>query len=525
MTAGEGACDGLRLKAKEKVLLQLCAYRSEPDDPVFPFEVTQKGLSDHLGLRRSHVAVALQDLVKDGSVEVAKGHVEGAERRLNAYCITPKGLQSGTEIRSRFFESEVPFEDSAGRRSVKVSEIVDSRKASLASVISQLEMGGVVRDEIAIMTKPEKRMISVFCPTCMKQIEVDNVFRDEEVGFDCPGCGRPYRIVPALKREEPVAAAERSLLPERGRSDAGLAVMLFVVVAAALAVFGQSLCLTGIILSAAAIGFLFLLISRRQGTHAARVRRRSKTGAVALVLGLGGVLVLMWHLLVASIELPETIWAIAPFWVIAAAGYFAMARMLPEFVPDYLVTSGMLFVLVGATLMFIVDLGSLDVSVAPFLGTTGAVLIVLSTFREIDRDAVILDCALASGVLLMLLAGIAPSLIGGDAIDLVASVSVGLLGAVLASLRVFRETTGSKDLSGHLLATLPLAAAAGLLVVGVLLVTGGAMTVGLIDLAVAVPLAYLGLGRAFKEGWTKRLPLLLLFVAVETLVIIAGLAR
>ena len=129
-----------------------------------------------------------------------------------------KGFETGSALRTRLLEVEVSFEDSEGARTVKVSEIVGSRKASLASVIIQLDRGRTVRDEIAVVTAPEKKLISVFCPTCKKQIEVDNVFIDEEVGFDCPGCGRPYRIVPAQRKEETPEKRMASQEQARGES-------------------------------------------------------------------------------------------------------------------------------------------------------------------------------------------------------------------------------------------------------------------------------------------------------------------
>ena len=153
--------------------------------------------------------------VKEKIEERREGHVEGADRRQNAYSVTTNGAEAAFSLRERLFEVEVSFEDARGTRTLKVSEVISGGNVSLASVISQMDRGGTVRDEITVVTAPQKKRVSVFCPTCKKQIEVDNRLVEDEVGFDCPGCGRPYRIVPAAKAEaRPPEAA-----PEARRSD------------------------------------------------------------------------------------------------------------------------------------------------------------------------------------------------------------------------------------------------------------------------------------------------------------------
>lgn len=519
MTAGNGGQCSFRLKAKEKILVQLYLHRCEPDEGVFPFEVTQKGLSDHLGLRRSHVAVALQELVKDGVVEVVKGHVEGADRRQNAYCITPKGVETATSVRERLFEVEVSFEDSNGTSTVKVSEIITSRRASLASVITQLDRGGPVRDEITVMTRPEKRLISVFCPTCKKQIEVDNVFFDEEVGFDCPGCGRPYRIVPALKKEEP--AVETARAGPRMQSGGMVAALLTAGIAMALAFVLLPTCLSSIVMIGAGLGLVVWLLLAQRKRHAPKPR--TLFSAVAATVVLSPVLLIMWHLTVASIDVKETIFTLWPIWAVMIIAYAGVRRYFPEYKGDFLLASGSVLVLVAAATMFVRDFGAIDVGMALIVGISGAVVIVLSTFHPIDRDAATLDWGLSAGVFLLLLAWFALAPRIDEPIDLIATDAIALLGMVLIGLRVAREVIGSKDLSSHLLSALPLTAGIGLFVIGAFFIKGGAELAGVIELAVATPFAYFGFRQVLNEHWPYRVTLVVVFVAVILLAFVAGL--
>lgn len=519
MTAGNGSQSSFRLKAKEKILVQLYLHRCEPDVGPFPFEVTQKGLSDHLGLRRSHVAVALQELVKDGLVEVVKGHVEGEDRRQNAYCITPKGVDDATSVRERLLEVQVSFEDSSGIRTVKISEIVTSRKASLASVISQMDRGGPVRDEIAVVTKPEKKQVSVFCPTCKKQIEVDNIFTEEEVGFDCPGCGRPYRIVPATRAE--AAPEEPEISDARKMPAETVAIILAALAVMTLSFFALPTCLSTIVLALAGIGIvIWLLAKRRRRTG---LRPRTRLSAVTYTVVLSPFLLFIWHFRVASIDPGHTLEVLAPILVSLSLAYLAVRLYLPEFRGDYLMSSGLVLILVAAATMVLEEFGEIDVGMAMIVGISGAVFVVLSTFHPMDKDAVVLDIAMAVGAFLLLMVGIVLFWESSETIDYIAAEALAILGMVLIAFRIARERTDVKDLSSHLVAAIPLTLALGLVVMGVFLLQGGAAVAGVIELATAVPFAYFGSKQVFNEHWPYRVPIVVFFIAVLILAVTAGL--
>ena len=525
MGAGEGGQSGLRLKAKEKVLVQLYLHMCGPDEGVFPFEVTQKGLSDHLGLRRSHVAVALQELAKEGLVECVKGHVEGADRRQNAYCVTPKGAEAATSVRERVFDVEVSFEDAGGTRTVRVSEIVTARKASLASVISQMDRGGPVRDEITVMAAPEKKLISVFCPTCKKQIEVDNLSVEDEVGFDCPGCGRPYRIVSALRKEgEP--AEERPAKTGHERLAAVTWTLVVLSIAAAALLLFRSFCLSILVLVVVGAGVGAWLLSRgpKWGRRPTRpVRPRSRVSAVVYTLALSPVLLLVWRFTVARIDPEEAFSALAPILGAISLLYFAVHVYRPELRGEYLLSAGLLLILVAAATMVLVDFGEIDVGMALIVGMGGAVMVVLATFHQVDKDAAVLDGAAAVGAFLVLLTAVELVWECSEAIDFIATGSVGLLGVVLIWFRAARERTGSKDLSSHLVAAAPVTLSFGLAVYGAFLLSGGAVMTGALELAAAVPFAYFGGRQVLNEHWPYRVPIVVFSVAVLVLVLTATL--
>ncbi|MDQ1371203.1 MAG: Winged helix-turn-helix protein, partial [Candidatus Thermoplasmatota archaeon] len=472
MTEGDGWQGGLSLKAKEKVLVQLYLYRCEPGDVVFPFEITQKGLSEHLGLRRSHVAMALQELVKDGLVVVAKGHVEGEERRQNAYCVTDKGFETGSALRTRLLEVEVSFEDSEGARTVKVSEIVGSRKASLASVIIQLDRGRTVRDEIAVVTAPEKKLISVFCPTCKKQIEVDNVFIDEEVGFDCPGCGRPYRIVPAQRKEE--APEKRMASPEQAREEftaretppsaSLIAVAVAIVVTLSIVLFTSVFCLMGALVVGAVAGLVVWVVLKAQGkttpkpgtfagvgqvpitttSYSGKTARKPRTFASALMTTavLAPVLLFVWDLMVASMDVMDTLRTVGACVAAVLIGYVLVKYRLPAFRGDYLLSAGLVLILSAVASMVVFDFGGLTPGMAMAAGIAGSMVVIWSTFHPVDKDAAVLDMGMSVGAFLLLLTALVLAQEASGLMDFFAAASVATVGAVLVYLRAARERTG-----------------------------------------------------------------------------------
>ena len=518
MTSGEEGAWNNRLKAKEKVLVQLYLHKSEPEeDKTFPFEVTQKGLSEHLGLRRSHVAMALQELVKDELVWVCKGHISGAQRRQNAYCISSRGHELATEIRARLLSVKVQFETIEGTRAATVEEILGTGTVSLASIIYQMDRGGPVRDEITVMTKPDKNLISVFCPTCKKQIEVDNFFVDEEVGFDCPGCGRPYRIVPALKTEK--------LTKARPPSNARPAILKGVVILSTIMLLPLAalyhVCFAGVYLIVIVIALASWNAPRKKSKRVLRPATPARTSVIILIAG--SILLILWHLFVARIDLGDELILTAMVVAVIGAAYTVFELRLPDFKGDYMIASGTTLILIAMATTFVVDFGSIGVSTAPFLGIAGAALFAFSTFHSIDRDARVLDAGAGVGVFMLLTGAIVAFPKTEEAMDYIAIVWTTLVGLLLIGLRVLREITGAKDISTHLIASLPLPASAALLVVGIALIDAGALTAGLVELAAIAPLAYFGLRELTDDKWLYRVPITALIACFVIIALTAGI--
>ncbi len=509
------------LKAKEKVLVQLGEYRTDPDDLPLPFEVTQKGLSDHLGLRRSHVAMALQDLVKEGFVTVHKSHVEGGQRRLNVYLLTEAGARRARETRDRLVERAVRYEDKDGVALRRVEDIIDSRSISLSSIIYQLDRGGMVRDEITIVAQASKRLIPVFCPTCQKQIEVENTFEDQEVGFDCPGCGRPYRIVPVLETQ----SSERGTYPNW--------VILWLVASVAgcyiyFIAFAQYFFISVLVFGVVGIIALVVLLASSPGSKKKKPgpmpRPMSRPQDVVLfAVFFGAAFLVSWNIFISDIDPMEEIILVGPLVAGITFGYYGIASSAPHLKGEFLLTVGLLLVLVAVTIMFTEHFGELGVGTAPFLGISGGVLLGLKQFQSIEGNEMKLAVAFASGSYLLILTTIV--ILGecestGDFIAAGTLIAVGLF---LTSLRMAQVRVTDHDLGEILAAATPLVGAFGLAMMGVILIMANAVVAGVFELVVMLPFGYLGTRRVFDECWMYKLPVVSFLAGAMLLVTVLAL--
>lgn len=84
------------LTLPEKVLLHVYRYRHivETTEFMIPPEMTQNGISEAIGISRSHVSIIVGRLVDDGRLICRKGHVKGNDNSLRkVYFITARGCE------------------------------------------------------------------------------------------------------------------------------------------------------------------------------------------------------------------------------------------------------------------------------------------------------------------------------------------------------------------------------------------------------------------------------------------------
>jgi len=509
MEAASAGKQPIRLTVKEKVLLELGEHLCEQDLGEYPIELTQKGLSECLGVRRSHIALSLQGLAEDKLVEVRKARIEGEARKQNMYALTPSGIARANELKGKVMSTVADFEMLEGVRRVTTESFLKISKADFTSVVRQLERGTVIRDEITIVTRPERKLITVYCPTCQRNLEVENTYVNETVRFDCPGCGRPYKIAP----EERVTVEAR-----HGIGNAWPAVVAVIVLVGALmgyAALGVSnVCASVVFLIAVTLSLAVYVTAR---TSASETRPKRVTAAaislVSIILGYG--LVFIWGLLIARVDLATILSWYSPLLVGVVFGYVGIKKTSSDLAREYLLVLGGFLALLGVSLVS-VDLGGLSLSAAPFIGVLGMALLVIASTNLMERNLWILDLVMAAGVFVLLMS-FAVVLPGADSsVGWIALIGMALLGTVMVTLRPMQNRT-EVALGQVFVSTLPFAVGALFLITGILMIDGGSIAAGLIEIALMVPFIYYGLRKVFDREWMYRLPVATLLVGVEAL--------
>jgi DNA-binding MarR family transcriptional regulator len=142
----------LQASPKDRAILHLYDSRSHLTER--PSEaLTQQGIATALKMNRTHITRVLKPLIDAGLVEVSKGRLGGAERKLTYYLLTPNGLLRAKEILSSVGEEELEIVEGGMkvRRRVKEVLVAYPYLRTLEVVDS---IGGVLRPQA-----PGKRLI------------------------------------------------------------------------------------------------------------------------------------------------------------------------------------------------------------------------------------------------------------------------------------------------------------------------------------------------------------------------------
>jgi len=510
-----------KLTVKEKVLLQMGEYPCEPDLGEYPYELTQKGLSECLGTRRSHVAGSMKGLLDDKFIELRKGHIEGEGRRQNAYLLTPKGWQRAKEIKERIIHDEVEIDKDGEVQRLRIEEVLKTTKLTLASIINQLEHGGPLSDETTLVTKPGRQLIPVFCPTCMRSFEVENIYGNEEVGFDCPGCGRPYRVVP-MQREIPEEKQAPSVPATRAQLASVILTLILAMIVVEISLFApgllSSVLFVSLFIAIAVILFLGYFVTWKRPRKAKR-KSIVAGGVITTMVLLGLVLVLLWNYLIISVDYEREL---VVFLVLSAAislGYLGIPASPIQTRGEYLLTAGVIMVMIALTLPFLRDIEGLTMASVPFLGIVGISAMILSSFHYVDRESQLLDLMLAGGVIIIFVSAVELFPERTDTLDYLILASLILLGLFMASLR-FLQMKASVSVGEQFVASVALSTGILFAGLGAFMIWGDSPVAGLAEIALISPFIYYGIRKVFSGEWMYRIPIVAYLGFVEALVII-----
>ena len=135
----------LQLSPKDRALLHLYDSRSHlterPSEPL-----TQQGIASALGVNRTHITRILKPLVDAGLVETNKGRLEGGDRKMSYYMLTPEGLLHTKEIIESLSGEELELVENGRKVRKLVGEVLASYP-NLRSLEVMDSIGGVLRPQ------------------------------------------------------------------------------------------------------------------------------------------------------------------------------------------------------------------------------------------------------------------------------------------------------------------------------------------------------------------------------------------
>lgn len=113
----------VRCTVGERILLHLLNFKWEPDQWDVPFETTQDGIAQCVGVMRTAVAREISRMRPDGIVEEDTKHIKGEKRKRKAYYLSTKGIEIADEIDTRIRDSKVLIEYEKGFKNVVIDSL------------------------------------------------------------------------------------------------------------------------------------------------------------------------------------------------------------------------------------------------------------------------------------------------------------------------------------------------------------------------------------------------------------------
>jgi len=133
--------DPSSLTYKQKILLYLKDYKHHDDREEKQEDITQKGISQNVGISRTHLSRVLRSLSEQNLVKEKLAPVKGHNRKMKTYSLTSQGLAIADRILDELSEISIDLIQGDEERSISLSRVEEktSGKLDLLTCISLLE--------------------------------------------------------------------------------------------------------------------------------------------------------------------------------------------------------------------------------------------------------------------------------------------------------------------------------------------------------------------------------------------------
>ena len=131
-----------RLTVQERIILHLNEFSKYVEHIEVPFDLTQEGIADAVGVVRSAIPRAMKKLITKNSINEKLAHVKGLSRRRKVYYLTTEGIMNAIDIKEKLFNMDIQVMISEDHLiPCKVKEVNDkvNKKLTILDVILNLD--------------------------------------------------------------------------------------------------------------------------------------------------------------------------------------------------------------------------------------------------------------------------------------------------------------------------------------------------------------------------------------------------
>jgi len=133
--------DPSSLTYKQKILLYLRDHRPQDESEEKQEDITQKGISQNIGISRTHLSRVLSSLSEQGLIKEELAPVKGHNRKMKTYSLTSQGIAIADKILNEISEISISLIQGKEEKKVTLSRVEEETddKLDLLKCISILE--------------------------------------------------------------------------------------------------------------------------------------------------------------------------------------------------------------------------------------------------------------------------------------------------------------------------------------------------------------------------------------------------
>ncbi|UCH89351.1 MAG: AAA family ATPase, partial [Thermoplasmata archaeon] len=146
---------------EDTIMLHLQHFSRFQDEFEAPYDITQPGIAEAIGIRRSHVSHVMKNLREKDFVSERTAHVKDTVRKRKIYLLTQAGISYALKLRESLEQKEVNLVEKSGAvRSITLSEINSklNTRLSIRELITLITPEGSIeaKQVIDFDKKPQK---------------------------------------------------------------------------------------------------------------------------------------------------------------------------------------------------------------------------------------------------------------------------------------------------------------------------------------------------------------------------------